>query len=361
MAGVFFPRDEFIRLGLSKPAVDALQKVLAIAAVEADQDALSVIVADLMAALGVAEGEIDALQAAVTAAEAAIAALVLVDVDLQGQIDAIAADALGGTVTSVTAGVGLDGGVITTSGTIDLADTAVTAGTYGDATNSAQITIDPQGRITAASNVAISGGGGGGGSYGPNWPALVVPALTDYTWVNQGTASAATDTEALVMTVPEVGTTNERLLVKTAPATPYTITALIRGCMRPRQFLGFGLVFRESSTGRLHTWGTESDSSGSTPQIPLKSTKWTNPTTYNSDYRIIPYNEMNLYWLRIADDGTNRICSVSANGKNFIDVHSVGRTDFLTADQVGWVASANNFGASPAFSTFIELLSWVEA
>jgi hypothetical protein len=162
MAGVFFPRDEFIRLGLSKPAVDALQKVLAIAAVEADQDALSVIVADLMAALGVAEGEIDALQAAVTAAEAAIAALVLVDVDLQGQIDAIAADALGGTVTSVTAGVGLDGGVITTSGTIDLADTAVTAGVYGDASNVPQITVDAQGRITDVVEVAVSGGGGGG-------------------------------------------------------------------------------------------------------------------------------------------------------------------------------------------------------
>lgn len=164
MAGVFFPRDEFIRLGLSKPAVDALQKVLAIAAVEADQDALSVIVADLMAALGVAEGEIDALQAAVTAAEAAIAALVLVDVDLQGQIDAIAADALGGTITSITAGVGLDGGVITDVGTIDLADTAVTPGVYGDATNSAQITVDQQGRITAATEIAISGGGGGGAS-----------------------------------------------------------------------------------------------------------------------------------------------------------------------------------------------------
>lgn len=42
-----------------------------------------------------------------------------------------------------------------------LADTAVTAGTYGDATNSAQITVDAQGRITSASNIAISGGGGG--------------------------------------------------------------------------------------------------------------------------------------------------------------------------------------------------------
>jgi hypothetical protein len=66
-----------------------------------------------------------------------------------------------GTVTDVTAGVGLDGGTITVSGTIDLADTAVTPATYGDDAHVAQVTIDQQGRITAASEVAIAGGGGG--------------------------------------------------------------------------------------------------------------------------------------------------------------------------------------------------------
>ncbi len=69
---------------------------------------------------------------------------------------------VGGDITGVniTAGTGLTGTVNTTSGqhtqTITLDDTAVTAASYGSSTAIPVITIDAQGRITAASTAAIS-------------------------------------------------------------------------------------------------------------------------------------------------------------------------------------------------------------
>ena len=61
-----------------------------------------------------------------------------------------------GTVTQVNTGTGLTGGPITTTGTVSLANTAVTSGTYGSATNVAQVTINSQGQVTNATNVAIN-------------------------------------------------------------------------------------------------------------------------------------------------------------------------------------------------------------
>ena len=72
-----------------------------------------------------------------------------------------------GTVTSVATGTGLTGGPITTSGTISLADSGVTAASYGNAANATvsatggtfkttYLTVDAKGRITAASDKTMT-------------------------------------------------------------------------------------------------------------------------------------------------------------------------------------------------------------
>lgn len=60
-----------------------------------------------------------------------------------------------GAVTLINTGTGLTGGPITTTGTISIANTGVTAASYGAQSKTLQITVNAQGQLTAASQVDI--------------------------------------------------------------------------------------------------------------------------------------------------------------------------------------------------------------
>lgn len=80
-----------------------------------------------------------------------------ITVNQQGQITSASNVAVPtGTVTSVDTGIGLTGGPITSTGTISIANTVVTAGSYGGAASVGTFTVNQQGQLTAASNVTIA-------------------------------------------------------------------------------------------------------------------------------------------------------------------------------------------------------------
>lgn len=192
-----------------------------------------------------------------------------------------------------------------------------------------------------------------GGGVETGWPEVTktTPDLDDFAWINQGTATAVEENGGIYLYTPADANFNYRILKKAAPATPYTITALFIPTTMSINYSNFGLCFRESGSGKIvrcglvfnNTWNISSD-------------KLNSPTSYNAAYQASVFGLFNRVFFRIADNGTNRIFSVSHDGSHFITIHTVGRTDFLTANEVGFYVHPQN----ATFGVGALLLSWVE-
>ena len=188
--------------------------------------------------------------------------------------------------------------------------------------------------------------------WGPLFP-FTAPVDGDYSWFNQGGASVSTTNGGISLSIPSSATTNFRGRSKTKTA-PYTITAAVLLNFIPANYVrSFGLFFTDGT--KVHGFGIAFDSAAA-GVYQIASTKWTDATNISANYSIIAYQTFSpVLWLRIADNSSNRICSISADGVDFIPYHTVGRTDFLTATSVGFGGDILNSNAA-----YMRLLSWTE-
>jgi hypothetical protein len=172
--------------------------------------------------------------------------------------------------------------------------------------------------------------------FGPLYP-LTPPKFSDFSWVNQGSASGAQSGSSVFISSASAGGASVRARVKAAPSTPYSVVALIRANLGPTAFNQYGVGWRDSGTGKIVTmsyvWNNGS---------PIwQCNKWDSATSFNAAYTLSGTNgsarQLDAsagFFFKIADDGTNRTCGYSLDGQNFRTIHSVGRTDFITPDQV---------------------------
>lgn len=186
-------------------------------------------------------------------------------------------------------------------------------------------------------------------SYGPIFK-FTPPVVANYSWVNQGSATVTQQGNTAVLIVPATSGVNLRCQVKSAPSTPYNITIAYSFSQGSGTFVNMGACWRQSSDGKLITCMNDAN-------LTKTVTKWSSPTLVSANYGSVTNirSSIDLVWFRISDDGTNRKCFVSNDGLNFLQIHTIGRTDFMTADQVGFYIDAEN-----SISSQMTLYSWAE-
>lgn len=195
---------------------------------------------------------------------------------------------------------------------------------------------------------------------GSAWKAFVgmtpvkLPPPTGWTWVNQSTATVSTD--GGMVTISDAGhlALDPRWYYRSAPSAPYTATFGLRFTSLAQYFQA-GVGFR-SSGGKYHLFSPVAAN--------VTSGKWDDFQSFNTNYRVkAAYAPaFNLFWLRLADNNTNRICSFSYDRVNWTVFHSVGRTDFLTANGLALYLNArDDEGAGGEVGGSISLFDYEEA
>ena len=201
--------------------------------------------------------------------------------------------------------------------------------------------------------VAIGSGGTAGNPWGMLSPSTINPPdPASFTWINQGSATAALDsTGGCYFFAPGVTSNNLRILKETAPSTPYSRIVGFATALQ-RDFMAVGIIFRESSTGKVVFFAADG---GAANVARLSYNQWTNATAYSSTP--LATNSQPwcvLVWLKVTDDGTDLVWYTSPDGINWIQAHTVSRTIWMSGgpDEVGFAIQMGN-GNNPGAAKFI--------
>ncbi|MBK8035289.1 MAG: hypothetical protein IPK17_38455 [Chloroflexi bacterium] len=161
-----------------------------------------------------------------------------------------------------------------------------------------------------------------------------------WSWVNQGSASAAVAKSRLLLTVPSTSTGNIRGIFRTYPGQS-TWEAQITGWSSTPAWSGannynIGIARRDSTTGRIEMFSFAWNA-GSNVLLMLCD-RWTSPTVFSATVASFQLARQTFgsFYLQLVDDNTNVALKWSIDGVNWTQLTSFTRAAFLaSADQIG--------------------------
>lgn len=151
----------------------------------------------------------------------------------------------------------------------------------------------------------------------------------DFTVQNQAGSTLIDENGILAQRTP-AGSVSLTSYLKSLPAAPWTITAVLWFNSPQGSAECGGIILRQSGTGTLSTIGFRGNGT-------VEFQKWNSDTSFNSLYTSVGrVNEyVRPFWMQIENNGSNRFYRISQDGIDWSTFVTVGNTDFHTPDQYG--------------------------
>lgn len=183
-----------------------------------------------------------------------------------------------------------------------------------------------------------------------------VPALSTFSWVNQGT-STATQTvanQAILLNMQTSASLNWRIMQAAQPTTPFKIVAQLRS--------GQALGTNSQTAGIYFYDGTKLMGieilTQVSPSNVMRVEKITNVTTDSSTPASTTVTgamaQFAPSWLQLRNSGSSVFFDFSLDGQNFINLYNEAIGTFITPTSIG-------FGGAETVTTanlYVSLLSW---
>jgi hypothetical protein len=176
----------------------------------------------------------------------------------------------------------------------------------------------------------------------PGIGLVTPPDDSDFSWVNQGSASVDASGGTIRLETPNEAGDNVRMRVRThTSGDKHTI--IFGGSIRFANYTQFGVCFYETTSTEVITFGQRA-----TSEV-VAVLHWNSPSSYASAPFDDPYLQKlpaGLFAWQIEDDGSDLYFRHSYDGgRSFVTVYSEAVGSFLTPDRVGIFVRARSSGA----------------
>lgn len=177
----------------------------------------------------------------------------------------------------------------------------------------------------------------------PGCGIVTPPVLGDFTWVNQGSATAVSTYGGVYMEGPQDTGANERVLKKALPSAPWTVTVGFIPMATGVNYVNGGFYLADANDkGVRFAWMCRN-----APTV--DSAAFNSPTSWSSDKFSYIAECGTVLFLRFVDDNSSRYYQVSRDNQHFTTVSSESRTTHMTPTYCGMMVNAWNSVLIPKF------------